>query len=221
MKRILIMAFALGMALPLAASDRKFAASTLSGIGIRQSGRIVITNDHNSIVAYQFDGDIRHALVRLRSTSSGTLHYRPFGSVIYDSDASVPAAVPPQVAKLIAEASHEHGIDPRLVTALARQESGFDRYAVSRVGARGVMQLMPQTAQYLGVTDVYDLRQNIFGGVRYLRQLLDVFKGDLDLTLAAYNAGPGAVEHYGGVPPYSETVAYVASVRRMYEAFIR
>ncbi|MGA7614582.1 MAG: lytic transglycosylase domain-containing protein [Thermoanaerobaculia bacterium] len=220
MKRIVIMSLALGMALPLAASDRKFAASTLSGVRIQQSGRIVITNERNSIVAYQFDGDIRHALVRLRSTS-GTLHYRPFGSVIYESDASVPGSVPPQVAKLIAEASREHGIDPRLVTALARQESGFDPSAVSRVGARGVMQLMPQTAQYLGVKDVNDVRQNIFGGVRYLRQLLDVFKGDLDLTLAAYNAGPGAVEHYGGVPPYGETVAYVASVRRMYEAFIR
>ena len=80
------------------------------------------------------------------------------------------------------------------------------------------MQLMPATARFVGVTDVFDARQNIFGGTRYLRTLLDTFDGDLDLTLAAYNAGPGAVQKYKGIPPYRETRAYVKAVRATYEA---
>ena len=98
-----------------------------------------------------------------------------------------------------------------------RRESAFNVNAVSPVGASGLMQLMPSTAQFLGVNDVFDARQNIFGGTRYLRELLDTFNGDLDLTLAAYNAGPGAVQKYKGVPPYRETRAYVAAVRASYE----
>jgi soluble lytic murein transglycosylase-like protein len=83
------------------------------------------------------------------------------------------------------------------------------------------MQLMPATARYLGVQDVFDPRQNIHGGTRYLRTLLETFNGDLDLTLAAYNAGPGAVAKYRGVPPYRETRAYVAAVRATYENSLR
>jgi len=79
------------------------------------------------------------------------------------------------------------------------------------------MQLMPATARYLGIHDVFDARQNIDGGARYLRTLLDTFHGDLDLTLAAYNAGPGAVAKYKGIPPYRETQAYVRSIRANYE----
>jgi len=83
------------------------------------------------------------------------------------------------------------------------------------------MQLMPATARFLGVTNVFDARENIFGGTRYLRTLLDTFGGDLDLALAAYNAGPGAVEKYRGVPPYRETREYVAAVRASYEKALR
>ncbi|HSP14226.1 MAG TPA: lytic transglycosylase domain-containing protein [Thermoanaerobaculia bacterium] len=130
-------------------------------------------------------------------------------------------AMPRYLASLIDEASRTHGVDPRLVAAVAGRESAFNADAVSRVGACGIMQLMPETARYLGVSDVFDARQNVFAGARYLRTLLDTFKGDLDRTLAAYNAGPGAVAKYNGVPPYRETKAYVAAVRATYERSLR
>ena len=114
---------------------------------------------------------------------------------------------------LFAEAARATGVDPQLIVAVARHESAFNPNAVSRVGACGLMQLMPATARVLGITDVFDVRQNVFGGARYLRQLLDTYGGDLDRTLAAYNAGPGAVQKYNGVPPFAETKAYVASIR--------
>ena len=94
-------------------------------------------------------------------------------------------------------------------------ESNFEARAVSRKGARGLMQLMPATAAQLGVRNVFDVRQNIEGGVRHLRHLLDGYSGDLALALAAYNAGVEAVGRYGGIPPYAETKAYVARVLRL------
>jgi len=104
---------------------------------------------------------------------------------------------------------------------MAARESKFDPDAVSRAGAKGVMQLMPETAKLLGVNDIFDVRENVSAGVHYIRVLLNAFRGDLELALAAYNAGPGAVEQYRGIPPYRETIAYVAGVRRHYESIIR
>lgn len=108
-------------------------------------------------------------------------------------------------------------LDPALVDAVISAESGFDPWATSRSGARGLMQLMPQTAAGLGVGDAYDPAQNVRGGTRYLRTLLDRF-GDVPLAVAAYNAGPAAVERYGGIPPYAETRAYVREVLARYRA---
>jgi soluble lytic murein transglycosylase-like protein len=113
----------------------------------------------------------------------------------------------------ITAAAKKHGIDPALLAGLVKQESGFDPNAGSPAGARGLTQLMPATAAGLGVTNVLDPIQNLDGGAKYLRQQLDAFGGDVTRALAAYNAGPGAVQRYGGVPPYAETQNYVRIVQ--------
>ncbi len=115
------------------------------------------------------------------------------------------------VRQVIARAAARHGVDSRLADAVARVESGYKPNVVSAKGAMGVMQLMPTTARGLGV-DAGDAVQNIEGGVRHLKVLLQRYGGDVVAALSAYNAGPGAVERYGGVPPYAETQGYVRAV---------
>ena len=117
---------------------------------------------------------------------------------------------------LIEAFAAEHSIDSALIRAVIRAESNFNHRAVSRKGAQGLMQLMPATIGRLSVGDAFDPHENIGAGVRYLRQLLDQFQGDLTLTLAAYNAGENAVLRYRGVPPYQETREYVKKVLSLY-----
>jgi soluble lytic murein transglycosylase-like protein len=112
----------------------------------------------------------------------------------------------------ISQAAARNGVDPALLTGLIKAESNFDPNAGSAAGAQGLTQLMPATAAGLGVTNPLDPGQSIEGGARYLRQQLDRFGGDATKALAAYNAGPGAVERFGGVPPYEETQSYVRRV---------
>jgi soluble lytic murein transglycosylase-like protein len=115
-------------------------------------------------------------------------------------------------ASEIREISGRHGVDPVLVESVIRAESAFNPTAVSRAGARGLMQLMPKTALALGVRDSFNPRENIEGGVRHLRYLLDRYPGTVALAVAAYNAGEGAVDSYRGIPPYAETQQYVQRV---------
>ncbi len=117
--------------------------------------------------------------------------------------------------EMIERAARKFGVESDLVKAVATAESNLNQGAISSVGAIGVMQLMPETAASLGV-DPYDKKQNIEGGVKYLRQMLDKFNGNVSHAVAAYNAGPGAVKKYGGVPPYSETQNYVGRVLDFY-----
>ena len=119
----------------------------------------------------------------------------------------------------IAEAARLHGVDPSIVRAIIHAESAYNPNALSRVGAQGLMQLMPATARRFGVTNAFDARQNIHGGVQYLAWLLRRFKGDLTLAAAGYNAGEGAVDKYKGVPPYSETQRYVERVRLLADRY--
>ncbi len=116
----------------------------------------------------------------------------------------------------IAPLAAEYGVDEALVRAVIRMESGGRTAAVSPKGAMGLMQLMPGTARMLGVEDPFDPVQNLEGGIKYLSQLSDKYQGDLVKTLAAYNAGPGRVDSYGGVPPFAETQKYVKNVLSMY-----
>ncbi len=128
----------------------------------------------------------------------------------------VPEGFNSRYAGLIHEAAARYGVDPELVEAVIRMESGFDPWAVSPKGARGLMQLMPQTASSLGVNDAFNPRQNIDGGVRHLRDLMDRYAGNLPLALAAYNAGDETVRVYRGIPPYPETQQYVRKIVQLY-----
>jgi soluble lytic murein transglycosylase-like protein len=119
----------------------------------------------------------------------------------------------------ITEASERYEVDRNLVAAVIAQESGGNQYAVSRAGAKGLMQLMDGTARALGVTSSFDAKQNILGGVQYLREQLDRFGGNVRLALASYNAGPSAVDKYNGIPPYRETQNYVRSVLSLKSRF--
>jgi len=139
------------------------------------------------------------------TTTAATTAMAPTGP------SALPAGTP--FGAEITAAANANGVDPALLAGLVKQESGFNPTAGSGAGAKGLTQLMPGTAAGLGVTDILDPAQNLNGGAKYLKQQLDAFGGDVTKALAAYNAGPGAVQRFGGVPPYSETQNYVRIVQ--------
>jgi soluble lytic murein transglycosylase-like protein len=129
------------------------------------------------------------------------------------------ALTPAQIDALVATASHEQDVPPGLIRAVLMSESAGNPSAVSNAGAEGLMQVMPGTAAGCGIGNPFDPQQNVACGSRYLRGLLTRYHGDVTLAVAAYNAGPGAVDRYGGVPPYAETRAYVSRVITAYRSY--
>ncbi|MFD1019265.1 lytic transglycosylase domain-containing protein [Thalassobacillus hwangdonensis] len=121
-------------------------------------------------------------------------------------------ASPEELNPIIKKAAEQFGVDEELIRSVIHAESNFDSTVVSHAGAQGLMQLMPGTARGLGVTDAFDPEQNIMGGTKYLKQMLDRYQGDTRLALAAYNAGPGNVDKYAGIPPFEETQNYVKKI---------
>jgi len=133
--------------------------------------------------------------------------------------ATVKKYKPGEYDKIVKIYAKKNKVPENLVRAVIEVESGWNSSAISPQGAMGLMQLMPGTAEMLGVKDAFDAEQNISGGTRYLRMLINRFNGDYELALAGYNAGPGAVEKYNGIPEYEETINYVNNVMALYKAY--
>ena len=167
-------------------------------------------------------GRLKRVLVRrVNSSRMAAGHVAPKNEVVQGSKGRLSAKTSEgqvSVDELVQQAGRRYGVDPKLIHAVIRQESNYNPFAVSRKGARGLMQLIPETADRFGVSDIFDPAENVAGGVKYLRHLLDLYDGDRQLTLAAYNAGEAAVERAQGIPPYPETEDYVSRVSRFYAA---
>ena len=187
-----------------------------------RADNVVLKNGQTlNVTGYQLVGD------KYRLQITGGMVEVPFDEVDrIEPEDTFAVRVPPTVQKidkshyrdLVETAASRWNVDADLISSVIATESNFNARAVSRKNARGLMQLMPSTAAHLGVRDVFDPQQNIDAGTRYLGDLLQRFRNDMGLALAAYNAGPERVQQYGGIPPYAETTSYVRRVQRNYLA---
>jgi soluble lytic murein transglycosylase-like protein len=215
--RLIFAIFTLALAsLPCLAGD---VAVLHNGFSIRHERREVIgaitrlyVNADGSSYVDVATADIDH-FEEAPAVASPNLNTQPASLKVNETPAQA-AASQQDLNSIISSASEEYRLDPDLVASVIKAESGFNVHAVSPKGARGLMQLMPQTANGLGVPNAFDAHANVEGGTKYLRELLERYNFDLVKALAAYNAGPQRVEQYGGVPPYHETRAYVARIVR-------
>jgi soluble lytic murein transglycosylase-like protein len=164
-------------------------------------------------------GDGRYQLSQRPARRSGSPEDQLIGTIARRSNSRSSQNAPQSLNRYIQVAATNHQVDPLLIKAVIKAESNFDPNALSSKGAQGLMQLMPGTAKDLLVADPFDPLQNINGGTKYLRYLLDNYKGDVELSLAAYNAGPANVTPYGIIPNFPETQAYVAKVLQHYRTY--
>ena len=169
--------------------------------------------DERGVIVFTNESSAPPAKAKPVATSAS--HPAPAASVPPSTSTPRPTT-PQELDQLVQKTAEKHQVDPRLVRAVIATESNWNTGAVSRKGAQGLMQLQPDTAQKLGVADAFDPAQNVDGGVRYLGMMLDRYNGDVHLALAAYNAGPGAVDRSGGVPRIAETRNYVQKVTTAY-----
>lgn len=188
-----------------AASERREARNVHQFRG--KDGSITLTN-----VPQKYESNPKYARVNVQ--------YQPISvPKKYKTFKSPKNYTPSNVAELVKQYATQYGLDEGLVCAVIKCESNFNPNAVSPVGACGLMQLMPGTAEEMGVTNIFDPAENIAGGTQYLAQMLAIFNGDASLALAGYNAGPNAVKRYGGIPPYTETQNYVQRVVRAWQGY--
>ncbi len=199
----------------------------LSGLDITLRRMQAIESTFNSLANFGIDSarpnqDFQKILDA--NMSPEKTNTTPFANKIFSSELASSNNINntnADIDALIEQYSAKNGLDSAFVKAVIKQESGFQPKVTSSCGAMGLMQLMPATANSLGVKDAYDPEQNIAGGTKYLKGLLDRFGGDKSLALAAYNAGPNAVAKYNGIPPYKETQNYVKNIMSMYQQYNR
>jgi soluble lytic murein transglycosylase-like protein len=173
-------------------------------------GMIVILGFFLSPPAYGEDAPCLYPIMRLQEQADKVSE-----STENDSETDAENMFDP----IIIQAAHCHGIDPALIKAIIKAESQYNPNAVSKRGAKGLMQLMPRTAESVGVEDLFDPEHNINGGTLYFKQMLTRFEGEIDLALAAYNAGAATVKKYGGVPPFEATRCYMDNVLKYYQEY--
>ncbi len=193
----------------------------LTGLDITLRRMQAIESTFNSLASFGMDNTQSNQDFQkiLDSQKSAKTQDTPFADKIFSSNLASKSGSNANIDALIEEYSAKNGLDSAFVKAVIKQESGFQPDVTSHCGAMGLMQLMPSTASSMGVKNAYDPEQNIAGGTKYLKGLLDRFGGNKSLALAAYNAGPNAVAKYNGIPPYKETQNYVKNIMSMYQQY--